>query len=58
VVNGIVYCGNYDKKFYALNASTGTVRWSFETGAPVYSGPCVLETNNKLNYPGTSGHQQ
>lgn len=58
VANGIVYVGNYDKKFYALNAASGAVKWSFETGAPVYSGPCVVEANNKLAYPGVSGHQQ
>ena len=33
VANGSVYIGAADNKLYALDAATGALRWSFETGA-------------------------
>ncbi|MFN8253633.1 MAG: PQQ-binding-like beta-propeller repeat protein [Ferruginibacter sp.] len=37
---GIVYIGTGDKKFYALNAATGAVRWSYTSnGSFAYSSP-------------------
>lgn len=36
VVNGIVLIGSYDGSLYALDASTGSPRWSFATGATAF----------------------
>jgi outer membrane protein assembly factor BamB len=36
-----VYVGSDDNNVYALNASTGHVRWSYVTGGPVSSSPAV-----------------
>ena len=33
VVNGVVYAASHDHYVYALNAETGHMLWSFETGA-------------------------
>jgi uncharacterized repeat protein (TIGR01451 family) len=42
VVKGVIYFGSHDNNVYALNASTGTLLWSFTTGGPVYSSPAVV----------------
>ena len=36
VVNGIVYVGGGGGTIYALNATTGTKVWSYNTGGPVF----------------------
>ncbi len=33
LVNGVVYFGSYDRKLYALDAQTGSEKWSFTTNA-------------------------
>lgn len=58
VSNGIVYSGSYDNNIYALDALSGAVKWSYKTGGSVYSGPCVVDSRNRVAYPGISGHQQ
>lgn len=35
VVDGVVYVGNRDGSMYALNASTGSLRWKYETEGPI-----------------------
>jgi outer membrane protein assembly factor BamB len=51
VVDGVVYAGNRDGVMYALNASTGALQWSYESGgpilfSPVYSGGTVYFAAN------------
>jgi outer membrane protein assembly factor BamB len=41
VAGGTVYVGSQDGQVYALDATTGSLRWSYPTGGPVYSGPAV-----------------
>jgi outer membrane protein assembly factor BamB len=41
VAGGAVYFGCYDGKLYALNASTGAVRWDYTTGGLIQSCPAV-----------------
>jgi len=41
VVNGIVYFGSTDFKFYAVDANTGEKRWDFAAGSFVESSPAV-----------------
>ena len=41
VVNGVVYVGSEDFNVYALNASTGTLLWSYTTKSTVESSPSV-----------------
>jgi len=41
ITNGVVYVGSDDNDVYALNASTGSVLWSYRTGDFVYSAPAV-----------------
>ena len=41
VADGVVYVGSYNDKVYALNATTGHLLWSYETGGPVVSSPAV-----------------
>ena len=43
VADGRVYVGSADYKVYALNASTGSLIWSYTTGASVYSSPAVAD---------------
>ncbi len=42
VVDGTVYVGSQDHKFYALDAATGTKRWEYKTGSFVDSSPAIV----------------
>jgi outer membrane protein assembly factor BamB len=41
VAGGVVYYGSGDQHVYALDAATGALRWSFETGDVVHASPAV-----------------
>jgi polyvinyl alcohol dehydrogenase (cytochrome) len=43
VVGGVMFAGSMDAQgtMYALDASSGSVLWSFQAGGTVYSGPAV-----------------
>ena len=41
VAGGVVYVGSMDDKLYALDAVTGTHKWSYATGGYIYSSPAV-----------------
>jgi outer membrane protein assembly factor BamB len=41
VANGMVYVGSFDRNVYALNASTGALRWKHTTLDQVQSSPAV-----------------
>jgi outer membrane protein assembly factor BamB len=43
VANGVVYEGADDGKLYALDASTGSLLWSFPTGGFIWSSPAVAK---------------
>jgi outer membrane protein assembly factor BamB len=43
VSNGVVYFGSGDGNVYALNASTGALRWKFQTGDVVHASPALAE---------------
>ena len=41
VANGVVYIGSDDDTFYALNAKTGALLWSYTTGQQIYASAAV-----------------
>jgi outer membrane protein assembly factor BamB len=43
VEDGKVYVGSYDKRVYALNATTGSQVWNYTTGGGVTSSPAISE---------------
>lgn len=43
VVAGVVYFGSGDHHVYAVDASSGVLRWSFETGDVVHASPAVAD---------------
>lgn len=43
VSNGTVYFGSGDGTVYALDAGTGAVRWTFQTGDVVHASPAVAD---------------
>ncbi|MDD1708349.1 MAG: PQQ-binding-like beta-propeller repeat protein [Methanoregulaceae archaeon] len=43
VANGVVYVGGYPSDVYAINASTGAVKWKFDTRGRVASSPAVVQ---------------
>lgn len=44
VFNGTIYVGGFDKKLYALNATTGALRWAFTGAQAGYdTNPLVVE---------------
>ena len=43
VVGGTVYIGSRDNNIYALDATTGNVKWKHFTGGEVHSSPVVLD---------------
>jgi outer membrane protein assembly factor BamB len=50
VQNGTLYIGSFDKKVYALDASTGEKKWEFLTGGVVTATPVVV---NGIVYVGS-----
>ncbi len=44
VWNGVVFAGSMDAMgmMYALDAATGAVKWQYQSGATVYSGPAIV----------------
>lgn len=42
VVDGVVYFGSGDNYLYAVDASTGELRWKFKTGDVVHASPAVV----------------
>ncbi len=42
VVDGVVYFGSRDHKFYALEAATGALKWAFQGGSWFESSPAVV----------------
>ena len=43
VVQGTIYIGSGDQHVYALDAATGALKWSFETGDVVHASPAVVD---------------
>ena len=43
VWNGAVYFGSGDSNVYALDASTGALRWKFPTGDVVHASPAIFD---------------
>ena len=41
--NDVVFFGSGDGNVYALNATTGTVNWTFRTGDVVHASPAVVD---------------
>ena len=41
VADGVVYIGSGDQNVYALDATTGALRWTFATGDVVHASPAV-----------------
>jgi len=43
VANGFLFAGSYDSQgtFYAMDAKTGVILWSYATGSSIYGGPSV-----------------
>ena len=39
LANGVVYFGSYDGKLYALDAQTGSEKWSYATNGNIESSP-------------------
>ena len=38
-----MFVGSYSKKFFALDAGSGDVRWSFDAGGEISGAPTVLD---------------
>ncbi|HWY55396.1 MAG TPA: PQQ-binding-like beta-propeller repeat protein [Terriglobales bacterium] len=43
VVNGVVYAGSADDNVYALDSTTGSLRWKYSTTKSVYSSPATAD---------------
>lgn len=43
VANGVVYAGSDSGVMYALDAATGKVLWSFDSGGSVIDGPSIVD---------------
>ena len=41
IANGLVYFGSGDNNVYALDATTGTLKWKFKTGDVVHASPAL-----------------
>ncbi|HLK63417.1 MAG TPA: PQQ-binding-like beta-propeller repeat protein [Bryobacteraceae bacterium] len=43
VANGVVYAGSFSGSMYAMDAKTGKVLWSFDSGGSVIDGPAIAD---------------
>jgi len=43
VANGLVYAGSLSGFMYALDAATGKILWSFDSGGSVVDGPAIVD---------------
>jgi outer membrane protein assembly factor BamB len=43
IVDGVIYFGTGEGVLYALDAETGTARWTFETADTIHSSPAVAD---------------
>ena len=43
VANGVVYTDSYSGYVYAIDAATGAILWSFNTGGSVIDGPSIVK---------------
>jgi polyvinyl alcohol dehydrogenase (cytochrome) len=43
VANGVMYAGSYSGLMYALDARTGKILWSFDSGGSVIDGPSIAD---------------
>jgi len=43
VANGVMYAGSNAGQMYALEASTGNILWSFQSGGTVLDGPSIVD---------------
>ncbi len=55
VSGGTLYAGAADGKFYALNAATGAVEWTFKTGSAFTSLQIPAISGNLIYVPGADG---
>jgi outer membrane protein assembly factor BamB len=53
VANGVLYLGG--DKLYAVNASNGTVQWTYRTNTGIDASACVLTTKGNVYHSGISG---
>jgi polyvinyl alcohol dehydrogenase (cytochrome) len=42
VANGVMYAGSYSGQMCALNAETGKILWTFDSGGSVIDGPSIV----------------
>jgi polyvinyl alcohol dehydrogenase (cytochrome) len=42
VANGVMYAGSYSGYMYAIEAATGRILWSFNSGGSVIDGPSIV----------------
>jgi outer membrane protein assembly factor BamB len=54
VANGVVYTGSTNGDLYALNAATGSVRWTYPIGTGLVSPPSVA---NGVVYIGANSQE-
>ena len=43
--NGVIYVGSYDKRLYALNATSGKMIWEYASDGGIVSKPYIFEDN-------------
>ncbi|MGC8834666.1 MAG: PQQ-binding-like beta-propeller repeat protein, partial [Armatimonadota bacterium] len=53
---GVLYIGNEAGVLYCLDAKTGAVKWSFDTGGAIFGSPCV--DFNGIVYVASSGQDK
>jgi polyvinyl alcohol dehydrogenase (cytochrome) len=41
--NGVVYAGSSGGNFYAMDARTGEIKWTFPSGGAVWSGAAIVD---------------
>ncbi len=50
VVNNIIYAGNRDGNFYALDAVSGALKWKYQVGGPILYSAAMSKDNTTLYF--------
>ncbi len=58
IANSVVIFGTTYGKVLALDATSGSEIWTFQTNGGVYSGACVVGNDGKVWHSGESGETQ
>lgn len=56
IANNLVYIGNDNGNFYAIDIHSGKTQWTYITGGAIFSSPCVTDLYGNVYHSNVSGY--